>query len=337
MDSPHSKDQSITLQPSLPPVDSAVKAPIPALVTRLVSGIGEGMLLIVLTCFSYAAAYNYKLGTYFAYGLPRQLVSVDLNDCLRAGGAVFSSLLSLMLFANIPFAMLNMIKFKRNWLKVVFFSALAIYALHAILSSLFAVSWSSFIIGLGIFAAFALVISLLVAWMLKSKRQTTASEEVPDVYDMVKRKLGVELFIFVMLLPAMAFYAEKLGSANAEKQKDFFRLAGTKLVLIDSIQVGLICKTLHEDETKLLPGFTLLTGDEITKSVFVPITLASWKFEAELKDKTLAPPNAPTPKSEDTPVKTTTSESPVKGATPKSMVEKNEDSKPESKNSSEQK
>ncbi|MBN8419092.1 MAG: hypothetical protein J0L73_09270 [Verrucomicrobia bacterium] len=331
MDASTSKDQALVL----PPVDNAAKAPIPAFVTRLVSGIGEGMLLIALTCFSYAAAYNYKLGTYFSYGLPKHLVSVDLNDCLRAGGAVFSSLFSIILLANVPFAMLNVIKLKGNWMKVVCFLTFTLYALYAILTSLFAVSWSSFVIGMGIFAGIMLVIFFLVAWMLKSKRKTSASEEVSDVYDIVRRNLGFELFAFVMLLPAMAFYAEKLGGANAEKQRDFFRLAGTKFVLIDSIQAGLICKTLREDETKLLPGFTLLSGDEITKSTFIPITLASWKLEAEPKTK--APSNAATPESKNMSVKTTISESPVEESTSKPAVEQNEGAKSESINSSDQK
>lgn len=257
-------------------------APAHRMVRKLVSGLGEGGLLLLLTCLSYSLAYCYKLGQYRAFNLPSLLVSIDLNDCLRAGGAVLSGVFTMFLFLNAPFAVSNFITFKRVGWKYMCVSAVILFSIFTVLNALFEVSLTSFLIGLAITAGVVLLISGVAAILIKlnSKRQSD-KREYNDLYDWLRQALGREMFFVVLLLPLIGLFVEKLGYSNSRKQKDFFQISDTHLILIDSTSVGLICKTLDADKATLTKGFTILSGGELEKVIFESRSLTAWNQDME--------------------------------------------------------
>lgn len=257
--------------------NTTAEVPAYKIVRKLISGMGEGGLLLLLTCLSYSLAYCYKVGQYRAFNLPLFLVSIDLNDCLRAGTAILSGVFTLFIFLNIPFFARNFVTFKQVTWKYLCLFVLFLFSAYSILSILFEVPWASFLMGVAIVAVFLLVVigtaELSLKFKSKSKSHTL---EYNDLFDWLRQALGKEIFMFLMFLPAISFFVEKLGYSNARKQHDFFQISGTQLVLIDATSTGLICKSIEDGKSRLRGGFTILSGDELAKLTFENKSFTAW-------------------------------------------------------------
>lgn len=258
-------------------IASIPEVPALRIVRRLISGLGEGGVLLLLTCVSYGLAYCYKLGHYRAFDLPTFLVSIDIHDSLRAGGAILSGGITLFLFLNLPFVVVNFVRFKRAGWRYLIAAFAFVFSLFSVLNALFDVSWTTFWIGFAIMSVILLSIFGLAALIIKFQSRSDAnSHEYNDLLDWLRQMVGREVFILLLMLPAIGFLVEKLGYSNARKQKDFSQLTNTKLVLIDSTPHGLLCKTLNENGAHFDNGFTLLSGDEVSKLTFGKLALPTW-------------------------------------------------------------